>query len=134
MRIRAKFPCIEFMQFTCTCNLSFLCNANPETASRKYNYKIVQDADLKGRYDYKCPRTHAAWGCVLPVYTLENAQILCDTDKSCKALVVIPHTSQRGMHAYQPCSWCCPGYTSIAACMNGYITSTECIARICDYE
>ena len=58
---------------------------------------MIPNADFHGRYDYKCPRTRASWGCVLSVYGLNNAKKQCTYDEQCKAFTVIAHYARPGM-------------------------------------
>jgi len=60
-------------------------------------YEMIPNADFHGRYDYKCPRTRASWGCVLSVYGLNNAKKQCTYDEQCKAFTVIAHYARPGM-------------------------------------
>ena len=68
---------------------------------------MIPNADFHGRYDYKCPRTRASWGCVLSVYGLNNAKKQCTYDEQCKAFTVIAHYARPGMISCMQCLCVC---------------------------
>lgn len=71
-------------------------NTDADRGAKVVEYEMIPNADFHGRYDYKCPRTRASWGCVLSVYGLNNAKKQCTYDEQCKAFTVIAHYARPG--------------------------------------
>ncbi|XP_067136460.1 extracellular tyrosine-protein kinase PKDCC-like [Centruroides vittatus] len=60
------------------------------------NYRIYNDSDLPGLFDYHCQLTLSGHGCTLSVFDTEEAAKICSGDPECKAFVLTNDTTWSG--------------------------------------
>lgn len=65
-----------------------------ETQLDKTNgdYEKIEQSNFPGKFDYPCPLSRVAWGCVVTVRSLKEAKMTCNSDPKCQAFVLF--TSQ----------------------------------------
>jgi len=51
-------------------------------------YERIVDSDLPGLYDYRCPLSISAVGCVMSVFNENEAADICTKDDDCHAVVL----------------------------------------------
>lgn len=60
------------------------------------NYRIFNNSDLPGLFDYHCQLTLSGHGCTLSTFNIEEAAEICSGDSECKAFVVTNDTTWTG--------------------------------------
>ncbi|CAC5400310.1 PKDCC [Mytilus coruscus] len=56
------------------------------------DYEKVTQSNFPGKYDFPCPLSRVAWGCVVTVRSLKEAKQTCNSEPKCQAFVLF--TSQ----------------------------------------
>lgn len=56
------------------------------------DYERISQSNFPGKFDYPCPLSRVAWGCVVTVRSLKEAKLTCNSDSKCQAFVLF--TSQ----------------------------------------